>query len=238
MFRLRERCYKFVDHVRSWISAREREIPIRNLNRRANCSVDRSLIADTHLAYLEMFVMTRVVQGLGRRAVALTSNTGRGPLARMSTIVLTKDLERAQKSQEVSLRENCILVDVNDRATGHASKRDCHRVGDNGSLLLHRAFSVFLFNTQGEMLVQRRSSHKVGSSSGLESVSQDCYNPNMYEIRGPKRTERTMDLGHDLHLHCDYADSRSPSRTCTPTRAAATRCTTSPTNWRWTTRSG
>lgn len=94
----------------------------------------------------------------------------------MSTIVLTKDLERAQKSQEVSLRENCILVDVNDRATGHASKRDCHRVGDNGSLLLHRAFSVFLFNTQGEMLVQRRSSHKVGSSSGLKSVSQDCYN--------------------------------------------------------------
>lgn len=79
----------------------------------------------------------------------------------LSTIVLTKDLERAQKSQEVSLRENCILVDVNDQATGHASKRDCHRVGDNGKLLLHRAFSVFLFNTKGEMLVQRRSSHKV-----------------------------------------------------------------------------
>lgn len=78
-----------------------------------------------------------------------------------STIVLTKDLERAQKSQEVSLRENCILVDQNDQPTGHASKRDCHRVGDNGKLLLHRAFSVFLFNTNGEMLVQRRSSHKV-----------------------------------------------------------------------------
>lgn len=147
-----------------------------------------------------MFVMTRVVQGLGRRAVAplvaraLTSNTGQGALARMSTIVLTKDLERAQKSQEVSLRENCILVDVNDRATGHASKRDCHRVGDNGSLLLHRAFSVFLFNTQGEMLVQRRSSHKVGSSSGLESVSQDCYNPKMYEMEGQsERNERTND---------------------------------------------
>lgn len=79
----------------------------------------------------------------------------------MSTIVLTKDLERAQKSQEDSLRENCILVDVHDQPTGYASKRDCHRVSDNGKLLLHRAFSVFLFNTKGEMLVQRRSSHKV-----------------------------------------------------------------------------
>lgn len=86
----------------------------------------------------------------------------------MSTIVLTKDLERAQKSQEVSLRENCILVDENDQTTGHASKRDCHRVGDNGELLLHRAFSVFLFNTKGEMLVQRRSSHKVLLRDGLD----------------------------------------------------------------------
>lgn len=81
-------------------------------------------------------------------------------VAKLSTIVLTKDLERAQKSQEVSLRENCILVDVNDKPIGHASKRDCHRV-DNGKLLLHRAFSVFIFNTHGDMLVQRRSSHKV-----------------------------------------------------------------------------
>lgn len=97
------------------------------------------------------------------RAVANTGTLASPPksVAKMSTIVLTKDLERAQKSQEVSLRENCILVDVNDRPTGHASKRDCHRVGDNGKLLLHRAFSVFLFNTRGEMLVQRRSSHKV-----------------------------------------------------------------------------
>lgn len=120
-----------------------------------------------------MFVtsVVRTVQGLGRcTASPLLKRVSSGSarqnvslVSRMSTIVVTKDLERAQKSQEVSLRENCILVDVHDRATGHASKRDCHRVGDNGSLLLHRAFSVFLFNTKGEMLVQRRSSHKVGS---------------------------------------------------------------------------
>lgn len=120
---------------------------------------------------LDMFaVALRVLgRGLGGPVCATTKSASLrcGPVfqsvAKLSTIVLTKDLERAQKSQEVSLRENCILVDPNDKPTGHASKRDCHRVGDNGKLLLHRAFSVFLFNTRGEMLVQRRSSHKVSS---------------------------------------------------------------------------
>lgn len=64
--------------------------------------------------------------------------------------------------QELALKENCILVDENDKVTGHTSKRDCHRVSENGRVKLHRAFSVFLFNSDGDMLVQRRSEHKVG----------------------------------------------------------------------------
>lgn len=98
-----------------------------------------------------------LLKGSPRRAESpLVAN-----VARLSTIVATKDVERAQKIQELSLRENCLLVDTDDNPLGFASKRDCHQVGDNGSLLLHRAFSVFLFNTKGEMLLQRRSSHKV-----------------------------------------------------------------------------
>lgn len=57
-------------------------------------------------------------------------------------------------------RENCILVDTNDRAIGSASKRDCHKV-EGDEIRLHRAFSVFLFNKDGDMLLQKRSSHKV-----------------------------------------------------------------------------
>ncbi|CAD7084311.1 unnamed protein product [Hermetia illucens] len=63
--------------------------------------------------------------------------------------------------QELALKENCILVDENDKVTGHTSKRDCHRVSENGRVKLHRAFSVFLFNSDGDMLVQRRSEHKI-----------------------------------------------------------------------------
>lgn len=66
--------------------------------------------------------------------------------------------------QAASFNEPCILVNENDEVIGRASKRDCHLVGgtkNNEGLLLHRAFSVFLFNSKGEMLVQRRSNEKV-----------------------------------------------------------------------------
>lgn len=34
-------------------------------------------------------------------------------------------------------------------------------MGPDGNVLLHRAFSVFLFNKRGDMLLQRRASQKV-----------------------------------------------------------------------------
>lgn len=49
--------------------------------------------------------------------------------------------------------EPLILVDSEDRVLGHASKRACHE----GSGVLHRAFSVFVFNRQNELLLQKRS---------------------------------------------------------------------------------
>lgn len=64
--------------------------------------------------------------------------------------------------QRAALQERCILVDNLDRAIGEATKKVCHEVNADGSLLLHRAFSVFLFNTKGELLLQKRSGNKVG----------------------------------------------------------------------------
>ena len=65
------------------------------------------------------------------------------------------------EKQELFLdTENCILVDSEDKNVGFASKRDCHKVEGN-DIKLHRAFSVFLFNKSGEMLLQKRSNHKV-----------------------------------------------------------------------------
>ena len=52
--------------------------------------------------------------------------------------------------------ESLILVDDHDREIGHLSKGACH----DGDGVLHRAFSLFIFNSAGELLLQRRSAEK------------------------------------------------------------------------------
>lgn len=52
--------------------------------------------------------------------------------------------------------ESLVLVDEHDREIGAASKQACHA----GEGLLHRAFSIFIFNTRDELLLQKRSAQK------------------------------------------------------------------------------
>lgn len=52
--------------------------------------------------------------------------------------------------------EELILVDANDREKGHLSKAACH----DGDGILHRAFSIFLFNDAGDLLLQQRATSK------------------------------------------------------------------------------
>jgi isopentenyl-diphosphate Delta-isomerase len=52
--------------------------------------------------------------------------------------------------------EALILVDETDREVGHLSKAKCH----DGQGVLHRAFSLLIFNDEGELLLQQRSRQK------------------------------------------------------------------------------
>ncbi len=52
--------------------------------------------------------------------------------------------------------EPLILVDENDNEIGNLSKEQCH----DGAGQLHRAFSLFIFNENGEVLLQQRSGQK------------------------------------------------------------------------------
>jgi isopentenyl-diphosphate delta-isomerase len=58
-------------------------------------------------------------------------------------------------------REHCIVVDHDDNIIGHQSKRTCHLAPEIEKGLLHRAFSVFLFNSRGELLLHQRASEKI-----------------------------------------------------------------------------
>ncbi len=52
--------------------------------------------------------------------------------------------------------EKIILVDENDQVIGSEEKMKAHENGGK----LHRAFSIFIFNNKGEMLIQLRSVKK------------------------------------------------------------------------------
>jgi isopentenyl-diphosphate delta-isomerase type 1 len=53
--------------------------------------------------------------------------------------------------------EQLILVDDYDREIGYKGKADCH----TGKGVLHRAFSIFVFNGDNELLLQQRSPTKM-----------------------------------------------------------------------------
>lgn len=61
------------------------------------------------------------------------------------------------------MRNEVVLVNDNDEITGHAPKLEAHVKG-----LLHRAFSVVIYNSKGEILLQQRAFGKY-HSAGLWS---------------------------------------------------------------------
>lgn len=77
--------------------------------------------------------------------------------------------------------ELLILVDANDQQVGVATKLQTHQAG-----LLHRAFSLFVFDSNGRLLLQRRAQGKY-HSGGLWTNS--C-------CGHPRDGERTDDAAH------------------------------------------
>jgi isopentenyl-diphosphate delta-isomerase len=89
--------------------------------------------------------------------------------------------------------EHVILVDDNDAPIGTMEKMEAHQKG-----LLHRAFSVFIFNTKGQLLIQQRALHKY--HSGGKWTNTCCSHP--------RYGETTLDAAHrrlyeEMGMRCD-----------------------------------
>ena len=56
------------------------------------------------------------------------------------------------------MEENVILLDEQDNQLGLMPKMEAHE-----KAVLHRAFSVFIFNSKGELMLQQRAAHKYHS---------------------------------------------------------------------------
>jgi isopentenyl-diphosphate Delta-isomerase len=75
-----------------------------------------------------------------------------------------------KKENRSTTEEQLILVDEGNRATGTGGKTAIHRAG-----LLHRAFSIFLVDEQGRLVVQQRAHEKY--HSGGQWANSCCGHP-------------------------------------------------------------
>jgi len=78
--------------------------------------------------------------------------------------------------------ERVVLVDENDVEIGVMEKMEAHQKG-----LLHRAFSVFIFNKKGEMLLQQRSFRKYHSGGLWTNACCSHQRPNELSIDAANR---------------------------------------------------
>jgi isopentenyl-diphosphate delta-isomerase len=96
--------------------------------------------------------------------------------------------------------EEVILVDKNDISTGTMEKMEAHK-----KAILHRAFSIFIFNSQGEMLLQQRATDKY-HSGGLWTNSC-CSHPRPGEdtlIAASRRLQEEMGFEAPLKKVFDF----------------------------------
>lgn len=86
-----------------------------------------------------------------------------------------------------------VLVNDQDQETGLLEKHEAHRKG-----LLHRAFSVFVFNSRGELLLQRRAFGKYHSEGLWTNTCCSHPYPGEETIAAAKRR-----LHEEMGLTCE-----------------------------------
>ncbi len=93
--------------------------------------------------------------------------------------------------------ELLILVDKNDNELGFMPKAGCHR----GDGILHRAFSIFIFNFAGELLLQRRSDEKpLWGGYWSNSVCSHPRKGESYEVAAARRLQDELGVSAELEF--------------------------------------
>lgn len=94
--------------------------------------------------------------------------------------------------------EHVVLVDTNDSPIGTMEKLEAHQ-----KALLHRAFSILLFNTKGELLLQKRAGTKY-HSGGL--WSNTCCSHPLPDETMEQATKRKLlqEMGIEVNLEFAY----------------------------------
>jgi isopentenyl-diphosphate delta-isomerase len=90
---------------------------------------------------------------------------------------------------------NVVLVDEQDEDLGEMDKMEAHLNGGH----LHRALSGFVFNDKGELLIQKRASHKYHNPNVWANTV--CTHPQKHEPVTQAARRRLME---ELGFHADF----------------------------------
>jgi isopentenyl-diphosphate delta-isomerase len=100
-------------------------------------------------------------------------------------------------SLKSSHEEQVILVNSSGKSIGTMNKMSAHENGGS----LHRAFSVFVFNTSGELLLQRRALSKYHSGGLLTNTC--CSHPRPEESTMEAAIRR---LNEEMGMECELSE--------------------------------
>jgi isopentenyl-diphosphate delta-isomerase len=98
------------------------------------------------------------------------------------------------------MEEKVVLVDKKDKSIGLMNKQEAHVKG-----VLHRAFSVFIFNSNNQLLLQQRAFSKY--HSGGMWTNTCCSHPRDQEsviAAGKRRLEEEMGMSCELTKVFDF----------------------------------
>lgn len=96
-------------------------------------------------------------------------------------------------------RNKVVLVDENDQPLGQMEKLEAHLIG-----ALHRAFSVFIFNDKGSLLLQQRAADKYHGAHLWTNTC--CSHPQWGENVLESARER---LVYEMGMECELEFSHS-----------------------------
>ena len=98
------------------------------------------------------------------------------------------------------MNNKVILVDEKDHPIGEMDKLEVHQKG-----LLHRAFSVFIFNDEGKLILQRRANEKYHSANLWSNTCCSHPNPGDNTLDAAKRRQKEeMGIETELEKKFDF----------------------------------
>lgn len=109
--------------------------------------------------------------------------------------------------QSEMMGEMCLVVDIDDNVIGAETKLSCHK--DDG--IRHRAFSVLIFDSQGRLLVQKRSTQKItfpgvwANSCCSHPLDIESENTGHDGVKNAARRKLDQELGIPMGITGDWA---------------------------------